>query len=74
VLPGSGLGNDPPLSHALREERLADGAIDLVRAGVREVLALEEDARQADCGGKPWRVGQRRRSTDQSRRIRASSR
>ena len=48
VLPGAGLGDDPPLAHALREQRLAERVVDLVRAGVREILALEEDARAAE--------------------------
>ena len=47
VLPGAGLGDDPPLAHAHGEQRLAERVVDLVRAGVREVLALEEDARAA---------------------------
>ena len=41
VLARPGLGDDAPLAHPLRQERLPDGAVDLVRAGVREVFALE---------------------------------
>src|SRR5207247_905203 len=59
VLPGSGLRDDAPLSHPLRQERLPDRAIDLVRAGVREVLALEEHAREADLACEPRRIGER---------------
>ena len=51
VLAGAGLGDDAPLAHALREQRLAERVVDLVRAGVREVLALEEDARAAERRG-----------------------
>ncbi len=45
VLAGAGLGDDPPLAEPLGEQRLADGVVDLVRAGVGQVLALEPDAR-----------------------------
>jgi hypothetical protein len=41
VLPGAGLGDDAPGPEALREQPLAEGIVDLVRAGVREVLALQ---------------------------------
>jgi hypothetical protein len=40
---GAGLGDDPRLAHALGQQRLADRVVDLVRAGVVEVLALEPD-------------------------------
>ena len=48
VLAGAGLGDDAPLPHALRQQRLAERVVDLVRARVREVFALEEDARAAE--------------------------
>jgi len=35
-----------------------------VRAGVREILALEEDPAEPDRSREAWRVGERRRSTD----------
>src|ERR1019366_6182733 len=44
VLPCPGLRDDAPLAHAPREERLAHHVVDLVRAGVRQVLALEQHA------------------------------
>ncbi len=44
MLPGAGLGNRTRLADALGEQRLADHVADLVRAGVVEVLALEQDA------------------------------
>ena len=47
VLAGAGLGDDPLLADALGEQRLAQHVVDLVRAGVVEVLALEQDARAA---------------------------
>ena len=49
VLAGAGLGDDALLAHALGEQRLADGVVDLVRAGVIEVFALEIDLRAAEC-------------------------
>ena len=53
MLPGPGLGDDARLSHPLREQRLADGVVDLVRAGVVEVFALEIDSRPAAELGQP---------------------
>ena len=47
VLAGAGLGDDPGLAHAAGQQRLADGVVDLVRAGMVQVLALEQDARAA---------------------------
>ena len=44
VLPGAGLGDDPRLAHALGEQRLPERVVQLVRAGVEEVLPLEVDA------------------------------
>ena len=43
VLAGAGLGDDAGLADALGEEGLADGVVDLVGAGVGQVLALEPD-------------------------------
>ena len=45
---GARLGDEALLAHALREQGLADGVVDLVRAGVVEVLALEDDRRAAE--------------------------
>ena len=53
VLAGPGLGDDARLAHAPRQQRLADAVVDLVGAGVVEVLALEEDARPAGFAGQP---------------------
>ena len=50
VLAGARLGHDPLLAEPLGEQRLADGVVDLVRAGVVEVLALEPDLGAADVG------------------------
>ena len=53
VLAGAGLGDHPLLAHAPGEQRLAEHVVDLVRAGVGEVLALEQHphARGAPRGG-----------------------
>ena len=44
VLAGSGLGDDAPLPHAPGQQALSEHVVDLVAAGVVEVLALEQDA------------------------------
>ena len=43
VLPGAGLGDDAPLSHAQRQKDLPQGVVDLVRAGVTEIFAFEQE-------------------------------
>ena len=43
VLAGAGLGDDAVLAHPQREQGLAERVVDLVRAGVVEVLALQID-------------------------------
>jgi hypothetical protein len=47
MLAGTGFRDDAGLAHAPRQQRLADGVVDLVRAGVVQVLALEQDLRAA---------------------------
>ncbi len=47
------------LAHAPGEQRLADHVVDLVRAGVRQVLALEEHP-HAQPLGEPRALGDRR--------------
>ena len=44
VLAGAGVGDDALLAHALGQQRLADDVVDLVRAGVVQVLTLEDQA------------------------------
>ena len=61
VLPRTGLRDDAPLAHPLGEQCLAHSAVDLVRAGVREVLALQEHAGETYCAGKTRGIGERRR-------------
>src|ERR671936_821523 len=43
VLTRAGLRDDSPLAEPGREQSLADRVVDLVRPGVAEILALEED-------------------------------
>ena len=62
VLAGAGLGDDPLLADALGEQRLAQHIVDLVRAGVVEVLALEQHPRAAGVLAELRHVGQRRGS------------
>ena len=60
VLAGAGLGDQPGLAHAPREQRLRQHLVGLVRAAVEQVLALEVDARLArrrDCGSSVSGVG-----------------
>src|SRR4028119_2466462 len=64
VLAGAGLGDDPPLAHLAGEQGLADRVVDLVRAGVQEVLALEEDAGAAELMGQALGEEERRRAAD----------
>ncbi len=47
MLSGAGLGDDAGLAHAAREQDLAEHIVDLVRAGVVQLLALEIDFRAA---------------------------
>ena len=53
------LRDDPALAHALREESLAEHVVDLVRAGVAEVFALEIDPGAAAVIGQPLREVER---------------
>ena len=61
VLAGAGLGDHPLLLHQAGEQALADGVVDLVGAGVEQVLALEEDAGAAQLLRDALGVVERRR-------------
>src|SRR5205807_7355600 len=52
VLTRTGLGNDPLLSHPAGQQDLPQGVVDLVRAGVAQVLALEPDLGAAGLVGE----------------------
>src|SRR5258706_1899759 len=55
MLTGAGFGDDARLAHALCEKDLADAIVDLVCAGVVELLALEIDFRAAEMARQPFR-------------------
>ncbi len=63
VLARPGLGDEALLAHALDQQRLAQHVVDLVRPGVVEVLALEEDPHRARVAagvrGEARHLGQR---------------
>jgi len=59
VLAGSRLRDHPALPHATGEERLAEHVVDLVRARVVEVLALEQQ-RAAQLVGQAARLVEER--------------
>ena len=69
VLAGAGLGDHARLAHPPREQRLADGVVDLVRAGVVQVLALEVDLRAADLFRPAPRVVDGTRPADELREL-----
>ena len=66
---GAGLGDDARLAHAARQHDLAEHVVDLVRAGVIEVLALEIDSCAAAVLGEPLGEIKRRRPADVSREM-----
>ena len=41
VLPRAGLGNDARLAHFYRQQPLPDSVVDFVRAGVKQIFALQ---------------------------------
>ena len=59
VLAGAGLRDDPRFAHAHRQQNLADAIVDLVRAGVVQLVALEPDLRAAQFLGQARREIQR---------------
>ena len=82
VLAGAGLGDDPRLAEAAREQRLAERVVDLVGPGVGDVLALQVQPEAcgdvappvaASCARSRMQLGQtvgaveRRRATDEGR-------
>ena len=57
VLAGAGLGDDAGLAHPLGQQGLAEDVVDLVGAGVVEVLALEDDPGAAGVLGEARYLG-----------------
>ena len=65
VLAGPGLGDDPLLAHAPCQQCLADGVVDLVGAGMVEILALQIDLRPAQLLRPSLRVIDRAGTADE---------
>ncbi len=61
---GAGLGDDALFAHALGQQDLADAVVDLVRAGVVQVFALEVDLRAAELLGQALGEVQRAGAAD----------
>ncbi len=53
VLAGAGLGNDPLLAHPHRQQALPERVVDLVGAGVAQILPLEPDLGPAGVCREP---------------------
>ena len=60
VLACAGFRDDARLAHFYRQQALADGVVDFVRAGVQQIFALEIDARAAEVLGEARGKLQRR--------------
>jgi hypothetical protein len=56
VLARTGFRDHAALSHSFGQQRLAQCVVDLVRAGVGQVLSLEEHARTAQRRRQPPRL------------------
>ena len=66
VLARAGLGDDALLAHAPRQQALAQRVVDLVRAGVQQVFALQVDLRAAQRLAQPLGEVERRRTAGSS--------
>ena len=64
MLAGPGFGDDARLAHVLRQEHLAEGVVDLVRARVGQVLAFEVHLCPAKVFRQAFREIQGRWSAD----------
>ena len=60
VLPRARFRDDARLAHPPRQQHLAEGVVELVRASMEQVFALEDDPRPAPFLREPRRLGQRR--------------
>jgi hypothetical protein len=65
VLAGAGFGDDAGLAHAFGDEDLAERVVDLVRAGVQQVFALEINLRAAEFARQAFGEIQRRGAADE---------
>ena len=64
MLPGAGLGDQPPFAHTPGQQRLANSIVDLVRAGVAQVFPLQVDLRPAEPPRQVLGKRERRRPAD----------
>ena len=60
MLAGTGFSNQPRLAHADCQQALADAIVDLVRAGMEQVLALQINLCAAEVFCKPLGIVERR--------------
>ena len=63
MLAGAGLGDDAAPAHAASQQRLTEAVVDLVRAGMQQVLALEVDLGAAEVRAEPPGVKERSGAT-----------
>ena len=63
MLAGTRLGNDAALAHANRQQRLPHAVVDLVRAGVQQVLTLQVNLGTTKVLGEPRSKAQRGRTS-----------
>ena len=64
MLTRAGLGDDALFAHAARENNLPHRVVDLVRAGMDQVLALEINFRSTELCGEAFGQIKRRRTSD----------
>ena len=64
MLAGAGLGDDAGLAHAPGQQDLAHAIVDLMRAGVVQLVALQIDLGAAEMPGQPLGEEQRARPAD----------
>ena len=62
VLSGAGFGDDAPLAHKLRQQRLPQGVVDFMRPGMRQILPLQVNFGAAQMLRQVFGVIQRRRA------------
>ena len=64
MLTGSGFRDDAGFSESLGKEDLAEGVVDLVGSGVKQILALQVDFRAAELFGPAFGEIERGRTAD----------
>ncbi len=53
VLSRARFRDNPALAHSFRQQRLAQAVVDLVRAGMQQIFALDVNTRAAEVFGQP---------------------